>query len=135
MMKIWMVAAAVVAVLIVGFIIVVPHTNEDIRVREVAAPIVPPVFIHDAYKKGLHTLAVSVAAANPCAVVQGHSVLVPRPASSSPAVASVALTIAEDSGVCLQSVATTTLSFSLAGPSTVQLIATVNGQPAPVVRY
>lgn len=125
----WTAAAIIASVIIVGFLLPVPHT------RDIAAtapppvsPITPSVILHDAFKKGVHTITGSVEAPNACAVVTAQASLKSGVAGAESI--RVALSLESAAGVCLQVPTRVNFSTTLVAPARLPLFATVNGSPA-----
>ena len=126
-----LVAAAIIAfVIIIGFVLSVPHTREVTRVFEPEpVAVVPSVTIRDVFKKGTHTITGSLMAANACASVTAQASL-DSDASSSEQNILVALTMSADTGVCLEVPTRVTFSTTIVASAQVPIIVTVNGSVA-----
>jgi hypothetical protein len=128
-LRLWTSAAIIAVIIVVSFMLSVPHTSEVPRppAPENAAPAVPAITLHDSYKKGVHTITGSLIAPNPCTVATAAASLVG--ASSTPSIL-VAVTLPEDTGVCLEEPARTTFSATISAKAGLPLHATVNGLAA-----
>lgn len=127
--RLWIAAAIIASVIVVGFLLSVPHT------RDIAAttpplvnPVTPSVILHDTFKKGVHTITGSVEAPNACAVVTAQASL--ESGTSGAGSIRVALSLESGAGVCLQVPTRVNFSTTLAAPASLPLSATVNGSPA-----
>ena len=135
-MRVWTAAGVIALVLIVGFVLSVPHLR-DAQLKQAAreSAALPIVYVHNAYKKGVHTLTVKVAAPNACTIISGSASVAPATSSSTPDAIQIALDMPPDSGVCLQVPATTTLSFSASADSGATIAASINGNDATIETY
>lgn len=123
-------AGAIIAlVVIAGFVISVPHTR-DLGIKPAAAedPIVPPVTLHDYYKKGVHTISGSIEVPNACTPVSVTATL-SGSASSTQSIL-IAISSQNDSGICLQVPTRVLFKTMLTAPAALPIRATVNGAVA-----
>jgi hypothetical protein len=135
-MRLWSAAAVIAVILIVGFALSVPHLSDmGVSHPTAATPALPVVYVHDAYKKGAHTLTVKVAAPDACTVITGSANAVAADASSTPDTIAITLDMPADAGVCLQEPATTTLSLSAAAGASAKITASINGTTATTSSY
>ncbi len=120
----WIGAAVIALVLVIGFMLSVPHTH-DVASTSLSqtATITPPVSIHDVFKKGTHTITGSVNAPNSCSSATAQ-------ASLNGGTIVVAVSIPEDTGVCLQLPTKINFSTTVAAPANTPITATVNGSVA-----
>jgi hypothetical protein len=129
--RLWIVATIIAGIILVGFVLSVPHTRDILQEKaESPAPIVPVVSIHDVYRKGTHTLSGSVMAPNACTSINAAA-SVTGDASSTQSIL-LALTMPQDTGVCLQVPTPLTFSTTVAAPPNIPLTASVNGTTATV---
>ena len=126
----WAAAIIIAFVVIVGFVLSVPHTRDVAQTpsSQNKEASVPPVTLHDAYKKGLHTITGSIEAPNACTAVTAHATFL-NDASSTERIL-VALSVPEDVGVCLQVPTRVDFSATVSAPANIPLTATVNGSVA-----
>ncbi len=127
--RIWISAGIIAAVVLVGFALSVPHTRDVPHAPTAAtASTTPAVTLHDAYRRGMHTLTGTILAPDACSVVSADATLV-GDASSSQSIA-LAISMPPDSGVCL--ILPTVMSFSatLSAPAQLPVTVTVNGAAA-----
>ncbi|MHB8660625.1 MAG: hypothetical protein ACYC75_01640 [Minisyncoccota bacterium] len=125
----WAAAAIIALVIVIGFVLSVPHTRDVIRtpqLQPVAA--VPLITLHDAFKKGLHTITGSIEAPDACAIVTATSTLEGN-ASTTESI-QVAVSMPSDTGVCLQMPTNMDFSTTIAAPAQLPITATVNGSTA-----
>lgn len=128
--RLWQAATIIAVIIIVGFVISVPHTTRDtVQAPEEIVAAVPTVTLRDAYKKGTHTVSGSLEAPNACATVFAEATYAPGAASSTGSIL-VALTLADDGGVCLQVPERMTFSTTVSAPVDLPIVATVNGETA-----
>lgn len=128
--RLWVASAIIAAVILVGFVLSVPHTRDvgDISSSQVVAPSVPNVSLRDSFKKGVHTITGSVEAPNACASVSAQASLVGDASNASGIL--VAVSLEKDSGVCLQVPTDISFSTTITAPARLPIIATVNGESA-----
>lgn len=134
-MRLWAAAAIIGFVVIAGFALSVPRERNVALapgVEQIAANalVEPTVVLRDAYKKGVHTLSGTVQAQNACATVQATASLVGDAPGSQSIV--VALTVSDDSGVCLQLPTAIPFSATISAPANLPLSTTVNGKSVPI---
>lgn len=130
-MRIWSAAAVIALVLALGFILSVPRAHDVGSVATSAATPPPPfVSVRDSFKKGTHTIKVSVAAPDACTNVTGDASTKPGASAADPATILIALVMPKDEGICLEEPATTTLSFSVAAGADAAIVTTINGGDA-----
>ena len=127
--RLWAAAAIIAFLIIAGFVFSVPHTREVAQVSPSSAVVtVPPVALHDVFRKGMHTITGSVEAPNACTTVAVQASLQGN-ASSTESIL-VAVSLSSSTGVCLQLPTTLTFSTAIAAPAHLPLSATVNGAAA-----
>ena len=106
-MRIWSAAAVIALVLLLGFILSVPHAHDGgSRASATAATSTPVVSVHDTFKKGTHTIKISLAAPDACTSVTGQTSVEPAsgsvstssPQASTPDTIVIALDMPPDSG-------------------------------------
>lgn len=127
--RLWVAAAIIALVIIVGFVLSVPHTRDVFRAP--APPVVttvPPVTLHDVYKKGVHTITGSLMAPNACTVVTASARL--QGDASSTERIEVTLSTSNDTGVCLELPTLIRFSTTITAPAHLPLTATVNDSVA-----
>ncbi|HET9641500.1 MAG TPA: hypothetical protein VFP46_01460 [Candidatus Paceibacterota bacterium] len=123
--RLWIAAAIIAAVIVVGFVLTVPHTTEaprSVQTQE-AAP-APTVSIRDSYKKGTHTLTGSVLAPDACTTIAAEASL--AGGTTSPAIL-VALTTTPASGVCLELPTSLPFKVTVSAPAKAAIQTTLNG--------
>jgi hypothetical protein len=128
-MRLWVSAAIIAIIVLVTFMLSVPHTRDAQMEKAVVetAP-VPAVTIRDVFKKGVHTLSGSLEVPNACTQVQVQATLLGE-ASSTQTIA-VALTSDIDTGVCLQVPTKASFQTTLTAPAKLPIEVTVNGEVA-----
>lgn len=128
--RLWTAATIIAFVVVIGFVLSVPHTR-DIPISSEskdAATDLPPVTLHDVFKKGVHTITGSILAPNACSIVSADAVLA-HMASGTQNI-QVMLSLSEDAGVCLQLPTATNFSVTITAPAHLPITATVNGTAA-----
>lgn len=128
-----LIAAAIIAiVLIVGFMLSVPHTRDVIRpsVTQSKTNAPPIVKLHDIFKKGTHTISGTIEAPDACTIVTADASLV-GDASSTESVL-ITISVPKNTEVCLQLPTTETFSTTIIAPAHTPITATVNGSEANV---
>jgi hypothetical protein len=125
----WVSAAIIAVIVFIAFALSVPHTR-DVLMREQAAATssVPVVAVHDAYKKGMHTISGSILVPDAC-IPASASVTLSGDASSTQSIL-IAVTTEDDGGICLQVPTSDTFQMTLAAPANLPIQATVNGVSA-----
>lgn len=126
--RLWIAAAIIGACIVVGFLISIPHTTRDEAVVTKEQNVMPLVALRDSYKKGQHTIAGSVTAPTACAAVTATATFLEE-ASSTGRIA-VALSLSNETGVCLQLPTPLSFSVTLAAPAALPISVTVNGVEA-----
>lgn len=128
--RLWISAAIIAFVILVTFVLSVPHT------RNVGEKFIPPaemvdvpsVALHDTFKKGVHTISGSIEAPNACAKASAYATLTGN-ASTTQGIL-VVISVHGDSGICLQLPTQISFQTTISAPASLQLTATVNGAPA-----
>jgi len=128
-MRLLITASIIACVVIIGFVLSVPHTRD---IAQTSASdetvIVPSVTLHDSFKKGMHTITGSLEAPNACIAVTA-SAAVSNNASGEESIR-VAISMPTDVGVCLQLLTRINFSTTISAPAHMSLSATVNGREA-----
>ncbi|MBI3571952.1 hypothetical protein HY091_00235 [Candidatus Kaiserbacteria bacterium] len=122
-----LISSLVIALVIgIGFAISVPHTR-DLPAKHIVAPVAaaPTITLHDAYKKGTHTLTGSLVAPDACTAVSAAASLI-GDASSSERIA-LAIAMPPNAGVCLEIPTPMTFSTTISAPAGLPIDASVNG--------
>ncbi len=127
--RLWLSALIVALVVLVAFMLSVPHAS-DVGIKPTAPTVASTsaVTVHDAYRKGIHTISGSVEAPNACALVSATADLTGN-ASSTQGIL-VAITLQTDSGICLQLPTSIDFQATLTAPAKLPITVTVNGSPA-----
>ena len=124
-MRLWTSAIIIACVVVVSFVLSVPHTRDVLHVpaAPVVAASVPTVALHDTFKKGMHTITGSLMATNACTTVTVSSNVVGNSIH-------VALLLSTDSGVCLQLPTNVSFKTTIVAPAQLPITSTVNGVAA-----
>lgn len=128
-MRFWILSIGI-GVFIIGFALFLfaPRTPRASGADSaLATSSAPTVYVHDAYKKGIHTLGITFALPTPCTSATADVEL-----TGSSTIA-VAIDMPVDDGICLDQPATTTLTASIPAPTGVAITASVNGAAAVVL--
>jgi hypothetical protein len=121
-------AAIIAAVVLIVFMLSVPHTR-DLAVKEsVKTPHEPVVTLRDTFKKGVHTLSGSVEAPTACAEVSVTASAIGS-ASSTEGIL-VDITMPEDTGICLQKITDIPFQTTITAPAGLPIEIKVNGARA-----
>ncbi|MDO8521227.1 MAG: hypothetical protein Q7S52_03875 [bacterium] len=125
--RLWVASAIIAAVILVGFVLSVPHTRDvgEVAPPENAAPSVPAVMLRDSFKKGVHTITGSIETPNACTTVTAQASLLGDASNASGI--KVVLSMPEDSGVCLQVPTQAVFTVTISAPARLPITATVNG--------
>lgn len=127
--RLWVSAIIITVIIITGFVFSVPHTRDVAKISESPnVTIVPPVTLHDVFKKGMHTITGSLLTPNACTSVTATANLVGN-ASSTQSIR-VAILMSNDTGVCLELPTHVNFSTTIAAPAYLPMTATVNGSAA-----
>ena len=128
--RLWVSAAIIAFVILVAFVISVPHTRNvgEKFSPPVATTSVPSVTLHDSFKKGVHTISGSIKTPNACTPVSALATLI-GDASSRQSIL-VAISTPKDSGICLQVPTNTNFQTTVSAPASLPITATVNGSLA-----
>jgi hypothetical protein len=123
-MRLWAAALILAALIIVGFVLSVPHAREVREAGgELGASTTPLVSLHDVYKKGVHTITGSVMAPDACTQVSVEATL----SDLSSSTILLALTMPPDEGPCLTIPTPTPFTTSLTAPRDALVEVRVNG--------
>ncbi|HVB19946.1 MAG TPA: hypothetical protein VNF51_01495 [Candidatus Paceibacterota bacterium] len=124
------VAAGIIALVIIAeFALSAPHTRETVQTPvSPTVATVPPVTLHDVFKKGIHTITGSIEAPNACAIVTAEANL--QGDASTTETIQVAISLSTDTNVCLQLPTPMSFSTTIVAPAHLSLSATVNGSLA-----
>ena len=131
-MRLWVAAAIIAFVVLITFMLSVPHTR-DLGVKSPLSSetvSVPVVTLRDVFKKGLHTITGSVEASNACATASAEANMM-SDASSTQSIL-VAISMHTDIGTCLQLPTPISFQTTITAPAHLPIIATVNGTAATV---
>lgn len=127
--RLWVVTAIIALVVIVSFVLSVPHTRDIAENQKIdkIAPL-PEVTVRDSYKKGVHTITGSVLMPNACGSLTAETLIADATDASSTPSIHVNLAITTDDGVCLQLPTPTDFKASVAtATARMPIIVTVNG--------
>lgn len=127
--RLYAAAAIILAIIVASFALSVPRTK-DVAVRKAAEPAsgVPPVTVRDSFRRGTHTISGTVEAPNACTAVSATATL--EGDADNTARILLAISMPEDSGICLQVPTHIPFEASVAAPSNVPITVHINGQPA-----
>ena len=127
--RLWVAAAIIALILIIGFALSVPHTRDITQAPlQNNATLVPSVTLHDSFKKGVHTITGSLDAPNACATVTARAVTV-GDASTTESIR-IIVSMTKDTGVCLQLQTSESFSTTIVAPAHLPFSAIVNGEEA-----
>jgi hypothetical protein len=128
--RMYILSGGIALALILGFALSAPHLREvKLAATSGGQGTLPAVYLHDSYRKGLHTITGQVQVPDACTGVSASA----DAAASSSIV--VSLTMPASEGTCLMLPATTTFSVSVAAAQGAELRATINGTDASTTRY
>jgi len=124
--RLWTAAAIITLVLVISFILSVPHTRDVAEAPLLAATSSTPVVsMRDTFKKGVHTITGSLDVPNACTGAVATASVV-GDASSTERVL-VEISSPKDEGVCLQLPTEANFSITIEAPAGLPITATVNG--------
>ena len=127
--RLWISATIIAIVILIGFVLSVPHTR-DVReaAPEGAAANIPTVTLRDVFKKGVHTITGSVEAPNACTFASAEAML-QGDASTTQSIL-VNITLPTDTGVCLQLPTRAAFETTITAPARLPFTVMVNGSMA-----
>jgi hypothetical protein len=131
--RLWIVSAIIAAIILILFVLSVPHTRDipqPAPLAEATAP-APEVTLRDVFKKGTHTITGSVQAPTPCTTLSAEASLAGDASSTSAIV--IAITMPKDTGICIQQIADLPFSVTVEAPEGVPVQVSVNGAAATVL--
>ncbi len=125
-MRLWTAATIIAIFIFIGFVLSVPRASDgpSVPLTEEEAS-VPSVTLQDVFRRGTHTITASLFAPNACATLTASSTLQGN-ASSTESIL-VAITLATDTGVCLQVPTLMKVSTTVVAPADIPITASVNG--------
>lgn len=128
-MRLWAAAGIITLIVVLGFMLSVPHTRDAaLPLTPQAEAAVPSVMLRDSFKKGVHTITGSILMPNACATLAADAIMTGS-ASSTQAIV-VEITTENDTGVCLQIPVAANFSVTIPAPASLPITATVNGSVA-----
>jgi len=120
-------ASIIASIILVGFLLSAPRARDGVKpIVQNTAISVPVVALRDSFKKGVHTITGSLTATNACTTVTANATL----SSDASSTIIVALSVPEDSGVCLQVPVEEPFTTTVTAPARLPIMVTVNGAPA-----
>ncbi len=128
--RLGIVAAIIAALILLSFFLSVPHTKDvtEKMANESEVSSMPLVAIRDTYRKGVHTITGSIEAPTPCVSVSAEATTVGTESATDGVL--LALSMPEDTGVCLQRATKLTFSTTVSAPEDIPITVTVNGVTA-----
>ena len=128
--RLWILATIIACIILVGFVLSVPHTTRDTAPKvQTEEAVVPTVGIRDSYKKGVHTITGSIEAPNVCTTLDVS--VTPQGDGGVDGIL-IALSMPEDTGICLERPTDLSFSEKVTAPADVPITVTVNGTAATV---
>lgn len=123
--RLWIAAGIIALIILAGFTLYVPHTRDSgtPQTLEAAVEVVPPVTVHDSYKKGVHTITGSLEVVDACVGVTAAAI-------TTDSGISLSISTDTDTGVCLQLPTRATFSTTITAPANAPITVTVNGVQA-----
>lgn len=130
--RLWLAATIILVFIVAGFVLSVPRTRDipQESVLSTATSSAPAVALRDTFKKGVHTLSGSLLAPNACTSVTAEAFLQGEASTTENIL--VALTMPEDTGICLQLPTKMDFKATLSAPADLPISVTVNGAPATI---
>ncbi len=130
-MRFWIAAAIIAAIIVGGFAISVPHTQDvphELAPALVPAQAAPTVTLRDSYKKGVHTITGAVTAPNPCTTLSANTALEGEASTTRRIV--VAIALLSDAGICLERPTKLEYAATVEAPADLPIVVTVDGAEA-----
>lgn len=128
--RLWISAAIIALVIVIGFVFSVPHTRdiEEMNTLSSEPESVPEVSLRDSYRRGVHTITGSLTAPNPCTKVSATAELLGNASTTESIV--VRVSMPADDGVCLQLPTRMSFETKLSAPAELPFTVLVNGTVA-----
>ncbi|MCX6786757.1 MAG: hypothetical protein NTU85_03015 [Candidatus Kaiserbacteria bacterium] len=127
--RFWVAASIIGGVVIIGFVLSVPHTRD---VGETAViqneTITPPITLRDSFKKGVHMITGALEASNACFSVTADAVILDNASGVKNIL--IKISMPDNTGVCLQLPTRMNFSTTISAPANLPLRATVNDREA-----
>lgn len=132
--RLWISAAIIALVIVIGFAFSVPHTRDVEEVASLSSgpESVPEVSLRDSYRRGVHTITGSLIAPNACTEVSATAELLGS-ASTTESIA-IRISMPTDTGVCLQLPTRMSFETNLSAPAELPFTVLVNGIVASTSR-
>ena len=127
--RLWAAATIIALVVIISFVLSVPHTRDlAVPQAERAAATIPSVTVRDSFKKGVHTISGSIEAPDACTTVSAKASLT----SVAPNTESILVEIStlDESGICLQLPTRISFQTTVTAPARTPITVTVDGAVA-----
>lgn len=126
--RLWVAATIIAAFVILSFLFSVPRAGDvalesEPQEQEIAPT--PSVALHDAFKKGTHTITGSVEAPDACSIVTAKASLIGKAPNIEGI--QVAISLSPDTGVCLELPTRADFSTTIVAPPDMPVRAMVNG--------
>lgn len=130
--RLLLVAGILATVILLSFAFLTPHAREvtNAPLLPMIAPPTPVVAVHDTFKKGTHTITGSIVAPNACTVISADAAPITGADASTTESILVAISMPEDSGICLQVPTEMPFSVTLDAVAELPISVTVNGVSA-----
>lgn len=126
--RLWVVATIIAGIILVGFVLSVPHTRDILEPKPDTTPeSAPQATVHDAYRKGVHTISGTIQAPNPCTALSATAT-VDTAAGADQII--VAVSMPKDTGICIQQMTALPYSVTVEAAASAQILLTVNGVTA-----
>ncbi len=127
--RFWIAASIIACIVIIGFVLSVPHTHDvKTSLNKNDATAVPVVALHDSFKKGVHTITGSIEVPNACTLATANATLSGDASSTQKIV--VQVSVPADEGMCLQVPTKINFGVKLSAPAHLPIEATINGSEA-----
>ena len=127
--RLWIAAAIIALVIIIGFILSVPHTRDASKAGNLnQSGDASLVTIHDSFKKGAHTITGSLSVPDACTTVTVRAVTI-GDASTTEGIR-IIVSMTKDTDVCLQLPTSESFSTNIVAPAHLPFSAIVNGEEA-----
>ena len=127
--RLWAAATIIALVVIISFVLSVPHTRDlAVPQAESAAATIPSVTVRDSFKKGVHTISGSIEAPDACTTVSAKASL--TSAASNTESILVEISTLDESGICLQLPTRISFQTTVTAPARTPITVTVDGAVA-----
>ncbi|MEK7157288.1 MAG: hypothetical protein AAB709_01915 [Patescibacteria group bacterium] len=127
--RLWVATGIIAVVILIGFVLSVPHTRDVADNLPVDTTIVnvPTVVLRDVFRKGTHTITGSIEAPTPCSAISADATLGGGTEETDSDRILLEISLPKDEGVCLQRNTMMKFSTTVIAPGGLPISVKVNG--------